>query len=44
MTWDDAVYYLITAVVIAFIAWLLFSPASGHDPLLVLQHSRMLRM
>jgi hypothetical protein len=39
MTWDDFIYGLVTLIVILFIAWLIFVPAPGHDPLLVFRHS-----
>lgn len=41
MNWDTAIFYLITAVVIVFIAWLLLVPAPGHDPLVTFAHARM---
>lgn len=41
MSWDDAIYALITAIVIAFMAWLLLMPAPGHEPLIRFEHARL---
>lgn len=37
--WDEAVYVLITTVVLLFILWLIFVPAPGHDPLVQFTHA-----
>ena len=39
MSWDDFVYRLITLVVVLGIAWLIFVPAPGHDPLVRFTHT-----
>jgi hypothetical protein len=40
---DTIIYWVVTGLLVLFIAWLLFIPAPGHDPLLVFQHAALVR-
>jgi hypothetical protein len=42
MSWDTLVYRVTTLAVIVAIAWLLFAPFPGHDPILSLVHQALI--
>jgi hypothetical protein len=39
---DSVIYWVIMALLLGFIGWLLLVPAPGHDPLIALRHSGLL--
>jgi hypothetical protein len=40
---DSVLYWVLTGLLFLCILWLLFTPAPGHDPLIVFTHAGLVR-